>query len=61
MKIKFRGIYTRPAEIEYTKNKDGLYDIKLNVYDFLDLTADPNFYMIYSDGELDSIIEENYK
>lgn len=29
MKIKFRGVYTRPIEIEYIKNKDGLYDIKL--------------------------------
>lgn len=59
MKIKFRGIYTRPAEIEYTKNKDGLYDIKLNVYDFLDLTADPDFYMMYSDGEFDLNIGTN--
>lgn len=59
MKIKFRGVYTRPVEIEYRKNKDGLYDIKLNVYDFLDLTADPDFYMMYSDGEFDLIIGTN--
>lgn len=58
MKIKFRGIYTRPTEIEYIKNKDGLYDIKLNVDDFLDLTSVLDFYMTYSCGEFNSIIEE---
>ena len=57
MKIKFRGVYTRPIEIEYIKNKDGLYDIKLNVDDFLDLTSDPDFYMTYSYGEFNSIID----
>ena len=57
MKIKFRGVYTCPTEIEYVKNKDGLYDIKLNVNDFLDLTADPDFYMTYSCGEFNSIID----
>lgn len=57
MKIKFRGVYTRPTEIEYIKNKDGLYDIKLKVNDFVDLTSDPDFYMIYSDGEFNSILD----
>lgn len=56
MKIKFRGAYTRPVEIEYIKSKDGKFDtIKLNVDDFIGLTADPDFYMIHSDGEFNSI------
>ena len=57
MKIKFRSVQTCPTEIEYVKNKDGLYDIKLNVNDFLDLTPDPDFYMTYSCGEFNSIID----
>ena len=57
MNIKFRGAYARPTEIEYVKNKDGLYDIKLNVSDFTGLTADPDFYMTYSCGEFNSIID----
>ena len=59
MKIKFRGVDTRPIEIEYIKNKDGLYDIKLNVDNFLELTSDHDFYMIYSDGEFNSIVAIN--
>ena len=58
MRIKFRGVQTCPTEIEYVKNKDGLYDIKLNVDGFLNLTSVPNFYMTYSCGEFNSIIEE---
>lgn len=59
MKIKFRGVYTRPVKIEYIKNKDGQIDtIKLNVDNFLGLTADPDFYITYSCGEFNSIIEE---
>ena len=56
MKIKFRGVYTRPIEIEDVENKDGLYDIKLKANDFVDLISDPDFYMIYSDGEFNSIL-----
>lgn len=57
MKIKFRGVYTRPVEIEYIKNKDGSYDLKFNVDDFIGLTADSDFYMTYSYGEFNSIID----
>lgn len=57
MKINFRGVYTRPTEIEYIKNKDGLFDIKLDVDDFIGLTTDPDFYLTYSDVEFNSIID----
>lgn len=62
MKVTFRGVHTRPVEIEYIKNKAGQIDtIKLNVDDFLGLTADPDFYMTYSCGEFNSIIGESYE
>ena len=57
MKIKFRGVYTRPIEIEDVENEDRSYVLKLNINDFIGLTADPDFYMTYSEGEFNSIID----